>query len=600
MSMEIILTIVLTALIVSGFFLLRDYLKKTIAATDGSSSDLLEISERVSFDAGQLNWLIDSNSRQINSMVEIVNNIASSSITNATNTEEVSAGIDQLSKIAADIFQKTRRIEEIFDAVLKDSLENRGWIERSGNTLIDISNTIEATSEALGNLNNAVGKVNNILESIKGVTEEVNLLSLNASIEAARAGEAGRGFTVVANEVKNLSEKTDKMTGEVQNTINEVNNQLKLTGDAIGAGVEKISEVEEVSRRSVQSFDGIVGQLEEVKGFITELSRNTEDQQKVTDQSNNAVYAISNDSADISNSIGEMSKIFEEQGHATKTILEYSRNLHKVGYDLHSLSASNKSNKILIFGINPFTDPVKIKEQYLPVITEAAKGAGMQTRIVIVSDYKALTSYIKDGLIDVGWFSPTAYVNAKNEVNLVPLVTPVKYGKGSYEGIIITHSESGLKNLNDLKGATFSFVDPLSTSGYLYPLQLIKKAGIDIDKDFESYNFLGNHDNVIKAVKERRVDAGATFTGSLKMARDEGTVGEEIVILGETETIPNDAIAAKASLSPLLINSLRKQFESISESKELADHLKKSHIDGFQRVEDSAYDIIRKQQEETL
>lgn len=594
---EIVLAVVVTAVVVTTGFIARDYLARKKAGVS-SSGDLLELSERVSFDAGQLIWLIEANNRQISSLVDIVTNIATSSEDNASTTEEVSAGIEELSSITEEIHNRTGHIKEIFENVMANSVENRSWINKSGETLMDISGTIRDSAEAMDDLNNVVGKVNNLLGSIQGVTEEVNLLALNASIEAARAGEAGLGFTVVANEIKSLSNKTDKMTQEVRETINEVNNQLTVTGSAIGSGVDKITEVEEISRKSVQSFDETLQELEKVQDFIRQLSDNTEDQVRVTEQSTGAIHSISEESTDISNNIQDMSKIFGEQRKDSNEILDYSRNLNKVGYDLHKLSASQKKRNVLIFGVNPFTDPAKIKELYVPIIEEIGRRVGLKTRSVIVSDYEALADYIKNDLIDLGWFSPTAYVQAKKKADLKLLVTPVKKGTAFYKGVIITHKDSSYNSISDLKGCDFSFVDPLSTSGYIYPLQLIKNEGIDAHKDFNSVGFLGNHDNVIDAVLEKKVDAGATFNAALDMARNAGVKVDDLKLLAETEPIPNDAIAAKPSFSPVHAARLKKQFVTMGEeSDEVKSLLAKAGIDGFQKVSDLAYDVVRRQQQ---
>ncbi|MFY9114150.1 MAG: phosphate/phosphite/phosphonate ABC transporter substrate-binding protein [Dethiobacteria bacterium] len=593
---DIVIAVVVTAVAVFVIFMVRDLILKQRRIRSGASDDLLSISERISFGAQQLIWLIDAYNRQIATLVNIVDNVAVSSEGNAANTQEVSAGIQQLSSLSRDISKRTGRIKTVFEDILAVSLENRGWIDKSGKTLLDISATIRESANAMDDLENVVGKVNDLLRNIQDVTEEINLLALNASIEAARAGEYGLGFTVVANEIKKLSGKTDKMTQEVQSTINEVNNQLSVTGDAIDTGVEKISEVENISRKSVQSFDKTVQQLQEVKDFIWELADNTEDQVEVSENSAKAIQSISEESTDISNNISDMSKIFTEQQEDSEKIFDYSKNLNKVGYDLHRISVLQKDRNVLIFGVNPFTIPEKIKEQYLPIIDEIGRLVGRKTRTVIVPDYEALTDYIKNGLIDLGWFSPKAYVNAKKEINLQPLVTPIKNGSAFYKGQIITNKNSRYYKLSDLQGATFCFVDPLSTSGYIYPLQLLRKEGVDAHKDFKSIGFLGNHDNVINAIIDGKVDAGATFTGAINMAGKAGVRIDQLRIIAETEPIPNDAISAKPNLTLLLSEKIKKEFLSINKNENVKKIMREAGIDGFQEASDSSYDVVRKQQ----
>ncbi len=200
---DIVIAVVVTAVAVFVIFMVRDLILKQRRIRSGASDDLLSISERISFGAQQLIWLIDAYNRQIATLVNIVDNVAVSSEGNAANTQEVSAGIQQLSSLSRDISKRTGRIKTVFEDILAVSLENRGWIDKSGKTLLDISATIRESANAMDDLENVVGKVNDLLRNIQDVTEEINLLALNASIEAARAGEYGLGFTVVANEIKN-------------------------------------------------------------------------------------------------------------------------------------------------------------------------------------------------------------------------------------------------------------------------------------------------------------------------------------------------------------------------------------------------------------
>ncbi len=155
---DIVIAVVVTAVAVFVIFMVRDLILKQRRIRSGASDDLLSISERISFGAQQLIWLIDAYNRQIATLVNIVDNVAVSSEGNAANTQEVSAGIQQLSSLSRDISKRTGRIKTVFEDILAVSLENRGWIDKSGKTLLDISATIRESANAMDDLENVVGK----------------------------------------------------------------------------------------------------------------------------------------------------------------------------------------------------------------------------------------------------------------------------------------------------------------------------------------------------------------------------------------------------------------------------------------------------------
>ena len=197
-------------------------------------------------------------------------------------------------------------------------------------------------------------------------------------------------------------------------------------------------------------------------------------------------------------------------------------------------------------------------------------------------------SVVKEGIIDVAWFSPFAYVNAHEKIGIEPLVSPRVNGKVSYNGYIITRKDSGISSLSGLRGRSFAYVDEGSASGYLYAQHIIKSEGMNPKTVFSKTSYLGSHDSVIKAVLSQEYDAGATYNEAMEGAEKSGINLDEFRIIAKTPDIPKDAIAVNPNLSKEFTALLRQAFVEYVKAPNI-----KSPVEGFVESDDAKYDVIR-------
>jgi phosphonate transport system substrate-binding protein len=172
----------------------------------------------------------------------------------------------------------------------------------------------------------------------------------------------------------------------------------------------------------------------------------------------------------------------------------------------------------LRFGLLPAEEAVEMVRQFKSIADHVGKAVGLPTKIFVSQSYNALIEAMEAGKIDVAYLGGSTYVAAYNKgLDVVPMAVARLQGRTYYKSCIITRPDSGIKTLQDLKGKSFAFVTPTSTSGGVGPRFYLNKNGINPEEFFKSLIYAGKHDSVFLAVKNKKVDAGAV--GDLYFSR---------------------------------------------------------------------------------
>lgn len=199
-------------------------------------------------------------------------------------TEQTAAAVQEISHTAAEIVNLTNTVNEAAQ-VANDSAHNGSRVIKSSvDSMHELSMKIQQTHEQVTRLAQTGEKVNSIVDVINGLAEQTNLLALNAAIEAARAGEAGRGFSVVADEVRSLAEKTVNATSGIADIVASLNQETREIGALMQQGLEKAAEGETsaaeaatVIDRITDSIDSLAGDMKQVVSSVEGISATTEE-----------------------------------------------------------------------------------------------------------------------------------------------------------------------------------------------------------------------------------------------------------------------------------------------------------------------------------
>ena len=242
-------------------------------------------------------------------------------------------------------------------------------------------------------------------------------------------------------------------------------------------------------------------------------------------------------------------------------------------------SAALAAEKIdtLRFGLLPAEEAVEMVRQFKGIADYVGKAVGLPTKIFVSQSYNALIEAMEAGKIDVAYLGGSTYVAAYNKgLDVVPMAVARLQGRTYYKSCIITRPDSGIKTLQDLKGKSFAFVTPTSTSGGVGPRFYLNKNGINPEEFFKSLIYAGKHDSVFLAVKNKKVDAGAVgdlyFSrwkerGLLKFSKydepnDNLIDSPDLYLLG-CQKVPGTPMVGRKKLGKEMIDKITKALTSL-------------------------------------
>jgi phosphonate transport system substrate-binding protein len=217
-------------------------------------------------------------------------------------------------------------------------------------------------------------------------------------------------------------------------------------------------------------------------------------------------------------------------------------------------------------GFIPAEDSRAMVRQSQAILDVVAKHTGMKVETFVGSDYNATIEAFRSGHVDVGLLGPFSYVLATTvaPVEAFAVTVVAKTMQPSYKSIIIARKDSPIKDLASIKGHTFAFVDPGSTSGSMVPSAAFVKAGITPQKDFKQVMYSGGHDATIVAVGSGKVDAGSVADRIYERGCAKGLADcSKLKVVWTSAPIPNDPLLYRKNLPDDLKKKIRDAFYSV-------------------------------------
>ncbi|HEU0222199.1 MAG TPA: phosphate/phosphite/phosphonate ABC transporter substrate-binding protein [Paracoccaceae bacterium] len=255
------------------------------------------------------------------------------------------------------------------------------------------------------------------------------------------------------------------------------------------------------------------------------------------------------------------------------------------------------SARELVLAFIPQENPEKLLGDIEVISAYLSRETGLSVRGFVTSDHAAAIEALRNGDADISFMGALPFVIAEREVGAEVVLAEVYRGSPTYTGRVFVRKDSGIRSLADLRGRSIAFADPISESGYLYPLQTFVEAGLMAPGDdpksfFGEVFFAGGYQQAMQAMATGLVDAaGASQYAELLLAPEDQAV---ITWIAESEPIPSHVVIARKGLDP----EIKARFAaSMLKLNEPANRGLLAHVyspDGYVRAEASMFDGVRR------
>jgi methyl-accepting chemotaxis protein len=296
--------------------------KTSVEELNGSAENLSAVSQE------QL-----ASSEELSAQAEkIDNNVQNTS----ASIEEVTSGVEEVASSAQNVSSTAQELSNQNEVTADKAHEGGKMITSIVNQIEEAVNQTVDTAKLVQELAVGAKKVEEILVSISSIAEQTNLLALNAAIEAARAGEAGKGFAVVADEIRKLAEESKKSTDNISNILKTITSGVNKADAATDKTVEIVNKVNENAKEVEGQFSQILKMVEKTTNMIESLTAISEEQgasaQEMAgamDTSAKSVNEISEEAADMSQSVTQQTKGAQQVSSAAEQLSALAGSLNE-------------------------------------------------------------------------------------------------------------------------------------------------------------------------------------------------------------------------------------------------------------------------------
>jgi methyl-accepting chemotaxis protein len=316
-TLALMSAVVIGLAVVGGFLVIRSIIKPIKLLVDRTeqiaSGDLTGESIEVK-SKDELGTLAHASNEMQEKLRKLVSEVGSTShevagaaTQIAASSEEMAQGMGEQNEQVTQIASAVEEMSSSIIEVARKSTEAAGNAQQSGRVaeeggrvvsetidgMNEISQAVSASAESVSELGKRGEQIGQIIEVINDIADQTNLLALNAAIEAARAGEHGRGFAVVADEVRKLADRTTKATEEIGESITAIQTETDQAVQRMTSGKEQVKVGVEKATQAGESLDSIVAGAQDVSGMIQSIAAAAEEQSAASEQVSRGIQSVS-------------------------------------------------------------------------------------------------------------------------------------------------------------------------------------------------------------------------------------------------------------------------------------------------------------------
>ena len=304
----------------------------TVRMLGDYKGDLSKLKDDINSLADSLNGLIQQVNELVNntasSAAEIsatAESIATASQEQSSQADEVASAVEEMTRTITENALAANKTAEVAKVSGKIATEGGSVVSQTVNKMRDIANVVKNSADNIQKLGESSKQIGEIISVIDDIADQTNLLALNAAIEAARAGEQGRGFAVVADEVRKLAERTTEATKQIAVMIKGIQSETEAAVLAMNKGTIEVTSGIELADKAGQSLQQILNSTQEVIDMINQIAAASEEQSATSEQISKNVTSISQVTAESAKRVEDVAHTAEDLAKMTNQLADLMR-----------------------------------------------------------------------------------------------------------------------------------------------------------------------------------------------------------------------------------------------------------------------------------
>ncbi len=349
-----VMVAIVLAIVGMTYFLLRTIIlnpinqmmliSKDIAQGEGDLTKRVPVhgTDEIATMGGYFNLFIEKLQKMIGKVAHVTDKVASASVELSATAEEISKGTDTLTSRASQtaaaveemnatvsqVAQNSGKAATLAQETVKTAKDGGSVVSDTISGMQQLSDAVSSSATIISELGKSSDQIGEIVRVIEDIADQTNLLALNAAIEAARAGEQGRGFAVVADEVRKLAERTTKATKEIGDMIRQIQQDTRGAVESMQQGTVKVTSGVDLVNKTGEALARIVEMVSESADMIRQIAVASEEQSVATQQ--------------IANDIENVAKVTKESASGANESAKASNDLSQLATELQGIVGSFK------------------------------------------------------------------------------------------------------------------------------------------------------------------------------------------------------------------------------------------------------------------